>query len=447
MNVVDAAARLLARARHRSVPIVDTYDIRADPEDAAFAIVPIRVVGEEVIQAVGYGRMNHAPQIVLEHHALSRRTSFLIPFAEALEDYLSETTNDGFPRIYLPNSAALELLTIMAARYENAGRNPNPNPALRPDPRIVRLGYICRLLKDLYHMPGQQLVVVMPETIIRHFVTGQIPPKDGHLGALTVWLAASGGATNTGAEADRRALEGPAAAMLHRDADEAIESRLHRIRKAKYPAQRLHYQREIEALQRAGVEDEWQMLIDAHAAFWNRALKHSLHNEITIANVSWLRYRLGNFVPRARRAIAMSQRYELHEYHAALHHTELIALDTMRFERERANGNAFVATILAVQKTPRGVNPKDHRIDLDVRHQPKIRLRVGQNVRMLGGNIGGEIRDFARTPSGYAVSLGIKGGINSIRLGGPYRWAERPAHDPSFNSKYYEKIKSVLGLP
>jgi len=352
-----------------------------------------------------------------------------------------------FPRIYIANPAGLELLTVMAYRYENADRNRNPDARYKPAPQILRLGYLLRLIKEIYHMPGQQIVVVMTEKIKQHFVTGQIPPKDGHLGALTMWLSAPPGSTTTHADADRWALEQPAAAMLTRDGDEFVEHRLHRIRKAKSAAEKLRCKTEIEAVQRAGVAAEWRVLEAAHAAFWGRALQHRSYADLTSENVSWLKYRLDNYVLRGRRAISMSKRYELHEYHASLHRAELLANDNMRFEQERASGNAFVASISAVRTTPRGINPKDHRIELEIQHQPKIRLRKGQHVQIIGGKYGGEIREFARTPSGYRASVRITDGIKSVTLGGPYRWGERSSAEPSFNMAYYSKIKSVLGLP
>jgi hypothetical protein len=444
MKGVVAAARLLAKARQSAVRVVGSYDIRHDPEET-FAIVPMRVVGEEIIQAVGYGRLGAPPQVVVEHHALSRRTAFLIPFANALDEYLTRAVDLDFPRIYIANAPALELLTVMAARYENAGRNLNPNPALRPSHEVVRLGYLCRLIKDIYHMPGQQIVVVMTEAIRRHFVTGQIPPKDGHLGALTEWLAAVAGATGTQARADLRALHFPAAAMLSREDDEAVESILHKIKKSKSALTRQRLQADIEHLQAESVLAEWSMLQEAHAAFWGRDLDASVHPDITKQNTSWLKYRLEVVVARSRRAIAMSQRYEMHEYHAGLHKSALIAQDSMRFEHERVDGNAFRARISAVRKTPRGVQPKDHQIDLTVDHQPNIRLRLGHRVQIVGGELVGEVRMVKRTPVGYDATLSVLAGIDSAAIGGPHRWADQVPGKP-FTQKYYDKIKSVLGM-
>jgi len=444
---VLAAARLLASKRERSVPIADCYDVRVDPS-GVFAIVPMRVVGEEVIQAVGYGDINVQPNIVVEHQALSRRTAFLEPFGEALNDYLTRTVEEDFPRIYIPHPAALEVLTILAARYERSGLNPNPNPRVQgPSPVITRLGYQCRLLKDIYHMPGQQIVVVMTEAIRRHFVSGQIPPKDGHLGALTIWLDPPAG-LDTQRIADRSALDFPAAAMLPRPHDDAVEKNLHRIRKSTDPLEQQRLQSEIENMQRLAVQSEWTLLQNAHVAFWNRKLASTLHDDITSENTSWLRYRLTTQIARARMAVPMSRRYELHEYHDGLHRVELIDHDHMRFNQERADGNAFIGSITAIRKTPRGVNPKNYQIDIAVDFQPKIRLRPGRKVRLIGGSVVGEIRFFQRTPVGYDLTLNVTKGVNSLAAGGPFRWADDVPRDlHTANSKYHQKVKQILGMP
>jgi hypothetical protein len=440
MNEIEAAARHLARARGTAVGIADTYDIEHDP-DEIFAIVPMRVVGEEIIQAVGYGALAYSPAIVLEHHALSRRTHFLRPLAKALNDYLKRMiARSRCPRIYVAHPSALEVLAVMAARYENAGRNPNPNPMLRPKPLVVRLGYLCRVLKDIYHMPGQQVVIVMTEAMTRHFVTGQIPPKDGHLGALTEWIAAPLNSAGTQDRADAAALAFPAAAMLSRRADDEVEAKLQHMKKVP-PAQRAVIKSRIEYLQRDAVQTEWAMLQRAHTAFWGRELGASSFPTITEENISWLSMRFKVPVRRARRAIAMSQRYELDEYLSGIHKTGLILSDRMRFERERAKGKAFVGAIVAVRK-----HRSNNQIDIDITAQAKIQLRPGHRVQLMGRSVIGEVRAFSATPTGHRATLSVIQGIRSVTTGGPHQWSD-PVPEKRFSGKYYSAIKTALGIP
>ncbi len=156
MKTVEAAARLLAQARQRSVPIADTYDIRPDPRDGAFAIAPIRVVGEELVQAVGYGHRRPTA-------ADRRRTQ-----CDVAADALPRAVRGGARRVsqahgglripahlHCRTRRRLSLLTVMAYRYENAGPKPQPRSrATGPAPQILRLGYLLRLIKEIYHMPG-----------------------------------------------------------------------------------------------------------------------------------------------------------------------------------------------------------------------------------------------------------------------------------------------------
>ena len=445
MSGPESAARLLAKKWGTSVAIVDSYDIRHDPEDA-FAIVPMRVVGEEVTQAVGYGLISSPPTVVVEHHALSRRTAFLDPFAQALDAYLACARHGELPRIYIPNAAALELLTVMATRYEIAGKNPNPNPALRPSVHVTRLGYLLRLLKDIYHMPGQQVVIVMTETIQRHFVTGQMPPKDGHLGALTEWLAAARASTDTQLRADRRALAIPAAAMLPRDGDDEIEKLLRQLRKVPAPQKQPIIDR-IEAIQEAAVRSDWEMLQEAHAAFWGRNLAPTSQMTVADHNIRWLGFRLGTNVQRSRRAIALSKRYEAHEFLASAHKNELIANDTMRFEHERADGRAFVGTIATIRRAVRNVSPSQ--LDLAVDHQPNIRLRLGQRIQTVGNDIVGEVQSVTRTGTGYDVVLTIISGVKKAVGGARHRWAAPLVKEHIYRrgSDPHENIKRILGMP
>ncbi len=62
MNMtIDAVARVLARRRGRLVPVRRTSALSSDP-GGAFGIVMIKVVSEEVVQGIGYGRWARHPR-------------------------------------------------------------------------------------------------------------------------------------------------------------------------------------------------------------------------------------------------------------------------------------------------------------------------------------------------------------------------------------------------
>ena len=54
-----------------------------------FAIVPLRMVAEQLVYAVAYGDPDGEPELVMAPNPLDRDASFLEPFAAALDAYLA----------------------------------------------------------------------------------------------------------------------------------------------------------------------------------------------------------------------------------------------------------------------------------------------------------------------------------------------------------------------
>jgi hypothetical protein len=78
------AKRLLAFGKGRAQRLAESFLIGADP-DFAFGIVPIKIVTEEHVQAIAYGRLDQPPAIVARHEPLGRDVSDLLPFADWLD--------------------------------------------------------------------------------------------------------------------------------------------------------------------------------------------------------------------------------------------------------------------------------------------------------------------------------------------------------------------------
>jgi hypothetical protein len=210
--VIDAptvAARLLAFAERRAIPVRQTSSLSADPP-APFGISLIRVVSEQRAQAIAFGQIDTRPQIVTSWNPLSRESSNLEPFALALDAYFSGIiASGGVPRIWLASPSALELIAVMGERYRT---NPNATPALR------RMGWLCRAIAEEAEYAGQQVVAVAGSLLASHVATGQSPIEDHHLGALLAWVVPVPGVDPV-REAERRALT-PAGSMLDRAADD-----------------------------------------------------------------------------------------------------------------------------------------------------------------------------------------------------------------------------------
>ena len=176
----DILGRVLARRQGWAMRVRQTTAITGDPRKV-LAIAPIKMVSEEIVQAVAFGDPDGEPRIVTRWNPLSRDAGGLEVFAAALDDYVQAAVADGqLPRFWLPHKSALTLLDLLGYRYRT---NQSATDTLR------RMGWQCRAIAEEATYQGQQAVVVATDLLRAHVVTGQAPVKDGHLGAMLAWVA------------------------------------------------------------------------------------------------------------------------------------------------------------------------------------------------------------------------------------------------------------------
>src|SRR5262249_23269272 len=144
------------------------------------AVAPIKLVSEEVVQALAFGDPDGVPTVITRWNPLSRDTAGLEIFAAALDGYLSRATAAGhLPRVWVPHPPALTLLEMLGHRYRT-------NEMATTE--VQRMGGQCRVLADEANYPGQQVVAVASRLLAEHVRTGQSGVEDHHLGALLAWL-------------------------------------------------------------------------------------------------------------------------------------------------------------------------------------------------------------------------------------------------------------------
>ncbi len=409
----EVLARIIAQRTSRAFPKVSAYEV--SPDNApAFGVAPIHVVAEELIQAVAFGRLDAEPNIVVEHHPLSRRSEFLEPLAQGLEEYLNHAIDSGFGRIYLPHEAALRSLELVGARFEH---NREATPLIR------RLGYLCRIISELADTPGQQFVVVMTDVLRNHVATGQSPAKDGHLRALTTWLNPSPG-SDVAAEADRIALI-PTAGILDQGSDAEVERLRHMMRRRPGIADQLRGR--IEDIQRRGARTDWDALIEAHGAFWDLGLAQNprLANHLA-DDLRTVRYRvIEEERARATRAVAMSRIFDARVLAAARHEAAKVENDQLHFVRARQRGRAFIGTITAVHYLRRR-NQRPCEMTIDVAPQRLLRVRQGTAIRARHALIGGVVRAINHDlESGrYTLTVNVTVGANRALAGAEHAWLD-----------------------
>jgi hypothetical protein len=412
VEYIETVARALARRERRAVPIRETTTLWPDPEPV-FGIAPIRVVSEQRVQAIAYGRFDAPPQVVIVWNPLSRESSVLEPFAVALDGYLTSSITAGrLPRIWLPHTAALEIVDLLGHRYRS---NRDASPIVRV------MGAHCRALAEETRFPGQQLVAVAGDQLIAHVVTGQSPIEDRHLGALVSWISPLPGVDPVLA-AQQRALE-PAAAMLERNVDDEVEV-LRREAKGVGPRAEAARRRIEDLLERAA-RQEWQLLVEARAAFWGLGLPpapgipalvdKSLYRVAGTVRMDQ-ELRLRDEVRRApSRPDALARLLDHHEYANELVEDVDLRGDVRMRERARREGRAISAQVVNIIQT----TPNCHPCTLTLRTTQEVRrVRRGTELSTVDGRVRGRV-DGERDEQDTSVTLydiTLSAGVQRSRL-------------------------------
>lgn len=387
-TLFDAVARALARRNGRAIPVRHTSAISADPA-VTFGIAPIKMVAEEHVQAVAFGRIDAEPQVAVRWNPLSRDPGDLEVFAVALDHFITSALSDGrLPRIWVPHAAALEVLDLLGHRMH---RNQRATPELR------RMGSLCRAIAMESEFPGQQIVAVAGDLLRTHVVTGQTPTEDGHVAAVVAWVLPPP-RVNPVEEAARRSIV-PANAMLQRSIDDEIE-RLRKIGKGKGQIAAAARQR-IEHLLREEAIREWNLLIEARNAFLSLGLSEpsNLEKLVTesIERFEWW-VTNGPIMPTK----PASLRRRLKEVEAAAQRVEDIDArsDARARERLRQQGRVVAAMIEGVVQP----NPRRRPESLILRTQQEVlRIRKGTVLQTEDVAVKGRVSHIE-----YDVQSGIR---------------------------------------
>jgi len=420
-DVVMPVARVVARARGRAVPVVDSFMLTPDPP-LVFGIAPIRVVSEQRVQAIAFGTMDRKPEIITIWNPLNRESSELAPFAKALDSFLRRTqVRNEIPRIWLPHAAALEIIDLLAHRYRT---NRNASEELN------RLGWQCHAFIEESKFPGQQVIAVACDLLCGHVATGQSSVEDRHLGALLAWLRPKPG-LDTAAEADRASLL-PAAAMLFRPIDDEIE-RLRTVAKKNTGDAAMRAREKIASHLRQSAQREWNLLLRARECFWSLGLREGNLEVLRKESQERIKFALSNnFNPPSRPHTLASL---LYEYELSMEKVEDAAIrnDASMRERARRQGRAVTGEVIRVRQPNRGRHP----CFLTIRTRQEIlRIRRGTYLQTLDTRVRGRVLELREDSAGTKlIELRLEKGVQMTRrpnVGDQVEWVDTVVYDGKY---------------
>jgi hypothetical protein len=435
-DIVVAVARAIARGRGRAIPIVESCKLSPDPE-LVFGIAPIRVVSEQRIQAIAFGLLNEPPQIVTIWNPLNRKSDDLGPFANALNVYIETAQRrNRLPRIWLPHSAALEIVGILGERYRT---NRNASEDLK------RMGSQCHAIVEESKYPGQQAVAVACDLLRAHVATGQSAIEDNHLGALIAWINPPKGFDPVN-EAERISLI-PAAAMLERDIDDEVE-RLRAIAKRGDNIGAIRAREQIQGHLLRSARREWGLLVRARRAFWGLGLSPARLDALNVESEQRLRFALSNNLNPPSRPHSLANL--LYGYELSMDKMEdaMVRSDRSIRERARRKGRAFLTDVIAVNQPKQEQHPCILRLRTV---QPILRIRRGTLLQTLDSKVVGRVLTVREDGmGGKLIELRLEKGVRSkIRpaVGALIDWVDTVVYDGKFQLQQTHSQMQVMEPP
>ena len=368
--------RLMARDRGHALCCRAASALAPDPGNVV-GIAPIKVVTEEVIQAIAFGRLDHQPMVLARLNPMSRDASDLGDFARWLVDHVTSEIEAGrCPRIWLPHAGALECLDILGHRYAT---NREASDILR------EMGRICRILGQESRYEGQQTVAIALKVLKEHVVTGQMSLEDNHLGAMLAWVdpLPDRSPIEVAEERARKAASGILVNTPDQPDDDAVEN-ARRLYKRGQGAERQRGATRIRSVLEAAALREWRMLAMAREAFWNLGLETPPHPDLVEASRQRVTRAIQEGFWTPRRAHTLSIRLGEYEDAASVNSAAMVAVDPTVQEAEVRRGRIIAGVLRQVQQPRRNCRPC--RIILET-SQAIVRLRRDEKVRSLDGRI------------------------------------------------------------
>lgn len=430
-GVAEALGRLLAHKEKRAIPTRKSFALSRDPEEV-FAIAPIKLVAEQIVQAIAFGNPDAEPQVLVRWNPLSRESVDLESFAQALSSYVERArARNAIPRIWIPHDSALTLIELIGHRYRS---NERASEQLR------NMGWQCRAFAEEAKYNGQQTVAVAGDLLRQHVLTGQPPTKDAHLGALLAWIVPTPG-RDPSEEADARALI-PASGVLIRKVDDEVEKLRRDAKRGGGSGDRAKVM--IEERLRQGALNEWRLLVQARSAFWSLPLDHADSvQELEEPSLERVGYNLANQMSPASKPHSLARELERHEFSSELAESAFVHGDSIVREHARRKGRVLRTEVMEVEQPKKGRSPCRLSLRVD---QEVARVRIGTALQLVNGKVTGKVEALSEGAGGATVLiLNVENGVRSTpTIGSVIEWTDSIPKDFSFRkSRVYEAMKAT----
>jgi hypothetical protein len=406
MNAFEEALhRVAARYHGRAIPTRRSGILSPDP-NTTIGVATIKIVTEEQVQAIAFGRIGQEPQILVRLDPISRDVSDLTPFATFLTGIADEAhAQDGALRVWVPHAGTLESLDVLGHRYWRNQQAPDV---------IRRMGEICRIVAHEQSFPGQQTIADAAALLRAHVITGMTPIEEGHLHAILAWLDP---AVREPLQEARDRIRVPASGVLPNTPDQPLDERVDRLRreaKGATGARQTIVQGQISSILAQAVRREWDLMVEARDAFLRLALPTPGLADLLKDSAKRIKDGIekGHFPARSPEKLTI----QLGQMEVGQQRADQIAVenDPVLRAQSRSAGAVVLGHVGVLDQPQAGRKPCSIQIDSD---QRVIRLRRDDKVKILNSNVTGVVRGVDVAPGGgVRVTIEITNGVKSSNV-------------------------------
>lgn len=183
---IELVAKMIAWSEGRAVPNATQRSVAV--RDDAWALSTIALAGHDhTVHAVALGPLGAEPdvRVLVEPRPWASLREMLHWIAARLVPWFDDCTQrEVFPQLWVPSEGVAEHLELLADLHRFSS-----------DDTLRALGRCLAHLTERRPVEGQQSLVVATDALARHWVTGQSPEDDRHLGKQLAWIDPSEGVT------------------------------------------------------------------------------------------------------------------------------------------------------------------------------------------------------------------------------------------------------------
>lgn len=177
---LDLMGRVLAHEAQRAIPTAEKRAVAVRPD--ARVLSTLALSGHDhTLMAVAFGRPGQRPmvKVIPDPRRWPAQQPLFVWLSTELDRWFQACEREGsFPQLWVPSAPVAGHLDLLADLHRFSS-----------DLAVRSMGRSLALFSERLPVEGQQTLMVATDVLREHWITGQSPDDEHHLGALLTWIS------------------------------------------------------------------------------------------------------------------------------------------------------------------------------------------------------------------------------------------------------------------